>query len=133
MNDGSHLFLAAAIVLILIHVAANIRLSIDVFNWVLGGKQRSGFLALVWLLPFLGAAIVYRKLKPEWFTPERSDEPKQSVVSAGLMGLDTIFNPSTGNIAEAQKKGELTIKAEGEMYNRKLPDFVEIEPDDKKS
>src|SRR5687768_11106757 len=111
------------IAFILFHLYANIRLTGDVLGWVPDPRKRNIFLCLVWLLPVAGALHVYRTLAPEWFTPDNAESEGQSTMSAGLMGLDAIFNPSSRNIVEALKKGEITIKAEGEMYDRDLPDF----------
>jgi hypothetical protein len=91
-------------------------------------RKRKIFFWLVWLLPFVGALYVYRRLAPDWFTPDRDSGDSQSFISSGLLGLESIFNPGARNINEANKKAAITIKAEGEMYDRQLPDFVDVEP-----
>lgn len=111
----------------LVQLYVNVRLTRDIFGWVPNAAKRKTFLCLVWLLPVVGALYVYRQLAPEWFTPDKDDDENQSAVSAGLLGLDAIFNPSSRNIIDALKKGEITIKAEGEMYDRKLPDFIDVD------
>lgn len=115
------------VLLFLVHLYVNIRLSADIVGWVPDARKRNALLALVWLLPLVGALYVYRRLALSWFTPESGGSDSQSVVGAGLLGLDAIFNPGARHIAEAHKKGEITIKAEGEMYDRELPEFIDVE------
>lgn len=123
---SGHLMVSLFLLLLVVHLYVNIRLSSDIVGWVLEPRKRKVFLGLVWLLPVLGALYVYRRVAPEWFTPDADSGDGQSAVSSGLLGLETIFNPGARNIAEAQKKGEITIKAEGEMYDRDLPEFIEV-------
>ena len=116
----------------LLHLYVNIRLTVDVIGWVPDIPKRNAYVVLVWLLPLVGALYVYRQVAPDWFTPETPSDDAPSAVSSGLMGLDAIFNPGSRHVAEAQKKGEITIKAEGELYERKLPEFIDVEAGDTK-
>lgn len=124
--------IAFLVVLGLVHLYVNIRLTGDIIGWVPDSRKRNAYVVLVWLLPLGGALYVYRKVAPDWFTPETPSDDAPSAVSSGLMGLDAIFNPGSRHVAEAQKKGEITIKAEGEMYDRKLPEFIDVEAEDTK-
>ncbi len=124
---GNSLTVSFFILLFLAHLYVNITLSGDVVGWVPEARKRKVLLSLVWLLPLLGAFYVYRRLAPDWFKPDGNSDEMPSATAAGLMGLDSVFNPSTRNIIEANKKGEITIKAEGEMYDRKLPAFIDVE------
>lgn len=125
MSDS--LAVALFILLFLVHLYVNIRLTSDVIGWVPEALRRKAYLLLVWLLPLAGAFYVYRRLAPDWFKPDGDGGDIQSATAVGLMGLDSIFNPGTRNIIEADKKGEITIKAEGEMYDRDLPEFIDVE------
>jgi hypothetical protein len=125
MNNS--LTVALLILFFLAHLYVNIRLTADVIGWVPEALRRKAYLLLVWLLPLAGAFYVYRRLAPDWFKPDGDSGDVQSATAVGLIGLDAIFNPSTRNIIEADKKGEITIKAEGEMYDRDLPEFIDVE------
>jgi len=112
--------------LAILQLYANIRLTGDIFDWVPNSRRRKALLCLVWVLPVAGAFYVYRNLELDWFSPDKELDEAQSAYPAALMGIDAIFNPSSGNIAEALGKAEVTTKSEGEMYDRKLPDFIDL-------
>ena len=111
----------------IVQLYVNVRLTGDIFGWVPESRRRKALLCLVWVVPVAGAFYVYRKLELDWFTPDKELDEAQSAYPAALMGIDAIFNPSSGNIAEALGKAEITTKAEGEMYDRKLPDFIDLD------
>lgn len=129
---NSQRMIALLVILGLVHLYVNIRLTVDIIGWVPDFHKRNAYILLVWLLPVAGALYVYRQVAPDWFTPETPSDDTPSAVSSGLMGLDAIFNPGSRHVAEAQKKGEITIKAEGEMYDRDLPEFIDVEAADTK-
>lgn len=121
-----HLLLGA--ILLMVNTVLNIFLSRDIINWVPTIRERLVLFILLWLLPVFGFLLVYRKIGPGWFEKE-IDEPGQgSSASTGLLALDAIFNPSSAHVLNAQKKSDITIRMEGEMYDRDLPDA--INPDD---
>lgn len=113
--------------LAILQLYVNIRLTGDILDWVPDSRRRKALLCLVWVLPAAGAIYVYRRLELNWFAPAKELDEAQSAYPAALMGIDAIFNPSSGNIAETLGKAEITIKAEGEMYDRKLPDFIDLD------
>lgn len=113
--------------LALLQLYVNIRLTGDILDWVWDSRRRKALLCLVWVLPVAGAFYVYRNLGLDWFTPDKELDEAQPAYPTALMGIDAIFNPSSGNVSEALVKTEITIKAEGEMYDRKLPDFIELD------
>ncbi len=123
----SSLIVTFVVLPLLAQLYVNIRLTHDISGWVPDARRRKAFFCLVWLLPVVGALYVYRRLAPQWFTRDSDSRDIQSTAAAGLMGLDSIFNPGARNIAEVQKRGEITIKAEGEMYDRELPAFIDVE------
>lgn len=111
---------------VLFHLVLNILLSREVTLWIPARGERIRWYALLWLLPVAGAILAWRRVQPDWFGG--SGEPGAGTsLSAGLLSVDAIFNPGAAYIPEAQRRSEITIRMEGEMYDRELPDHIHID------
>jgi hypothetical protein len=108
---------------LLLHVVLNILLSVEIHNWIPATREKLVYYALLWLLPVVGIILVWRRVRPDWF---RHEPGNGKTLSSGLLAVDAIFNPGSAHVLEAQKRGEITIRMEGEMVDRELPENIEI-------
>ena len=127
MDSTSLLFMSAGLLFLMV---LNSLLSREVCHWIPQASEKVWLLLLIWLLPVIGILLVYRRVRPGWFGPEHQGDNSGSPVSSGLLALDAIFNPGSAHVLDARKRSEVTIRMEGEMYDRELPEHIEIEPRD---
>lgn len=116
-----------AALLILSQLVLNILLSREIILWIPSPREKLLLILLLWLFPLLGVVVVWRKVRPDWFQREPGEPGSKSSVSSGLLALDAIFNPGSAHVLDAQKRSEVTIRMEGEMYDRELPDHIDVE------
>jgi hypothetical protein len=99
----------------------NLLLTKEIVDWIVEAKERVILIAFVWCIPFIGAAYTFKKLGRDNYD---SSSYGTSGVSAGLMGMDEIFNPSTKYIVEAQQEEHVEVREDDEPYKGKC--FEEI-------
>lgn len=87
-----------------------------VFDWEPTVGRRFFLLCLIWFLPVLGVAIVYKILDLGWFKRDAGYK-SSGAVSAGLLEIDAIFNPGSKHQIEATEKTKLEVRKEGELYS----------------
>lgn len=114
------------LVFIVFHFLLNLLLSREIFYWVPGWRIQAGYYTVLWLLPVVGPIVVWWRVQPGWFTRETGNADRMSM-SSGLLALDAIFNPGAVHVLAAQKSSEITIRMEGEMYDRDLPEYIKID------
>ena len=105
-----------AILFALLYIVINAVLTKIILDLNLGFSKRTWLLALLWLVPFLGAGIVYKILDLGWFKKEPGHKGSDSI-STGFLEMDAVFNPSSRYIVEARQEEKLLVQKEGEMYD----------------
>ena len=115
-----------AIALATVHLILNVLLTREIVLWIVQRREKFLYILLLWALPVVGVIVAWRRVKPEWFSGEPGDRRDRGTVSSGLLALDAIFNPGSAHVADVQKRSEVTIRMEGEMYDRELPDHIKI-------
>lgn len=105
----------------ILHLIVNVLLTKEIVDWIVETKERVILIAFVWCIPFIGAAYTFKKLGRDNYD---SSSNGSSGVSAGLMGMDEIFNPGTKYIVEAKQEEHVEVREDDEPYKGKC--FEEI-------
>jgi len=114
-------FLTIGILILVLLIVVNSVLTKIIIEWEPTFKKRALMLILLWVIPFLGAAMIYKQLDVGWFKKEPGYK-SGSAVSAGFLEIDAIFNPGSKHQVEAMQETKLEVRKEGETYTK--PDQV---------
>jgi len=114
-------FLTIGILILVLLIVVNSVLTKIIIEWEPTFKKRALMLILLWVIPFLGAAMIYKQLDVGWFKKEPGYK-SSSAVSAGFLEIDAIFNPGSKHQVEAMQETKLEVRKEGETYTK--PDQV---------
>ena len=79
----------------------NLIFSNIIFNWEIRSSRRVKLLFILWILPFLGALCVYRKLNLRWFK-RKSGSKGSDAAAMGFLEMEVIFNPAVRHQIEAR-------------------------------
>ena len=101
--------------LLLIHVIASSLFSKTVLEMEPQSGRRFQLLALLWLAPIIGAAIVYKILKLHWFSNEDGSR-RTGGVSFNFLEIDAIFNPGSKHVLEEKQRVKTEAKKAGKDH-----------------
>jgi len=87
-----------------------------IFSWEPAPGKRFLLLLVLWLIPFLGALMVYRNFDLAWFTKE-DDAGGSNAASTGFLEMDAIFNPGSKHVVEEIQRVKTEVRKEGEMFD----------------
>ncbi len=75
-------------------------------------RRRVVLLMLLWSLPVVGAALVYRLLDLHWFSSEEGSS-RTGGVTFNFLEIDAIFNPGSKHVLEEQQREKMEIRKQG--------------------
>jgi len=116
--DSAKLVTIGSLILVLM-IVVNLVLSKVIIDWEPTFKKRA--VILLWIISFLGAAMIYKLLDLGWFKKEPGYK-SSGAVSAGFLEIDAIFNPGSKHQIEAMQETKLEVRKEGETYTN--PDQI---------
>jgi hypothetical protein len=118
--DSAKLVTFVILILVLM-IVVNAVLTKVIIEWEPTFKRRAWMLGLLWFVPFIGAATIYKVLDVGWFKKEPGHK-SSGAVSAGFLEIDAIFNPGSKHQVEAIREVKLEVRKEGETYTK--PDQI---------
>jgi flagellar biosynthesis/type III secretory pathway M-ring protein FliF/YscJ len=104
-------FLMIAVAIALFHFSISIVLTKELLMWEPNLSIRVFLILVVWLVPFIGALIVYKNLGLSWFKGrKKSAVNAQSNMSGALLEIDSIFNPGQKHVIEQRQKEHIELR-----------------------
>ena len=110
-------FVTFSVLILVLLMGVNSLFTKVIIEWEPTFKRRALMLSLLWIVPFLGAAMIYKILDLGWFKKE-SGYKSSGAVSAGFLEIDAIFNPGSKHQMAATQETKLEIRKEGENYTK---------------
>lgn len=107
-----------ASITILLHIFISVHFTKETYLWepILG--RRIALIILIWLMPFIGAFICYKYLNLDTHKKNsNSSETAHSAVGAGLIELDSMFNPGQKHVAEARQEVVVELRDDEKLIN----------------
>jgi hypothetical protein len=92
----------------------NAMLTKEVLMWIPSRRKQALLIVLVWVVPLIGAVIVYRSAELTWFQKSKDDPGGGSSVAGGLLGLDSFFNPGARHTLETMQAEHVEVSESGE-------------------
>lgn len=86
-------------------------LSKDIYEWTPSISKQVGLYLLVWFLPVIGFYLANKFGKLGWFT-NRKTEIGGSIISGGLLEMDSVFNPGAKHTIEIFEKQKYEMHQE---------------------
>ena len=98
--------LATLIALVLLPLLYfNVSRTRDILLWERSLSSQAILISLVWLLPFLGAIVAYKKLNLGFINKQLKNKSDPNAVAGDvLLGIESMFNPAQENVKEAKKE-----------------------------
>jgi flagellar biosynthesis/type III secretory pathway M-ring protein FliF/YscJ len=110
MNHQTIVFFSAVVIFPWLFI--NIKRTREILLWESRISIQVIYAIAVWLLPFLGAFIIFRKLNLHYIN-RKLEQTADSDTIAGdaFLGIDAIFNPGQANVKQA--KEEVVVEKRG--------------------
>ena len=109
--------LTIAILMLFIHLMIIVLFSKFIVGHEPANCRRVVYFALLMIAPFLGAWLVYKFLKLNWFRNEDGSK-RSGAISIDFLELDAIFNPGSKQRIEERRREKQEARKEGEKYHR---------------
>ncbi len=83
----------------------NVAKSHQVLQWQPSTAKKLGYLAIIWLLPLVGALMVHFLMDMNWINKKLQQQTDSDTIAGdAMLGIDAIVNPGQRHVQQAKQE-----------------------------